>query len=241
MDSAAESFVTNKPVGLDADGRRGVIRELLRPVFLLSILLVSAGTFAWINAWIFCGMFLSFQIAYLGTMLRVNPQLLNYRSKMQQGTQGFDKIFFIVYIPLMLTAAIVSGFDAVRYQWATMTPGVSLLGGFVYFMMYALVLWAMLSNIHFEATVRIQNDRDHHVCSSGPYRFVRHPGYVGMLFGGISMPLMLGSWWGLVPAGICGILAIVRTALEDRFLQRELAGYQEYARHTRYRLIPLVW
>jgi protein-S-isoprenylcysteine O-methyltransferase Ste14 len=76
---------------------------------------------------------------------------------------------------------------------------------------------------------------------SGPYKIVRHPGYVGMGLSALAIPLILGSWWALIPGGIAAALIIIRTALEDKTLQAELPGYVEYTKQTRYRLIPGVW
>jgi len=99
----------------------------------------------------------------------------------------------------------------------------------------------MATNAHFESTVRIQKERGHQVCEAGPYRFVRHPGYGGMIFMYMGMPLILGSWWAFIPVFMIIMLVFIRTALEDRTLQRELSGYSEYARKTRFRLLPGVW
>jgi len=99
----------------------------------------------------------------------------------------------------------------------------------------------MAANIYFSTTVRIQDDRGHRVVSSGPYQFVRHPGYVGMILIYLGAPIMLGSWWALIPGGLNGVAFIVRTALEDRTLQNELSGYSDYAGRVPYRLLPGVW
>jgi len=102
-------------------------------------------------------------------------------------------------------------------------------------------LWAMVTNEHFEQFVRIQTERGHRVVSSGPYRFVRHPGYVSAILGALATPLILGSARTFVPAGLVALLFVVRTALEDRTLRRELEGYSDYAQRTRYRLLPGAW
>jgi protein-S-isoprenylcysteine O-methyltransferase Ste14 len=99
----------------------------------------------------------------------------------------------------------------------------------------------MVKNRHFEPVVRIQSDRDHAVVSEGPYRIVRHPGYLGGLIFYFSTPLILGSTYALIPAAIAVMLITLRTELEDRTLRKELTGYQQYAAQTPYRLIPLIW
>jgi protein-S-isoprenylcysteine O-methyltransferase Ste14 len=105
----------------------------------------------------------------------------------------------------------------------------------------ALGNWAMLENRFFSGYVRIQTDRGHMVVSNGPYRSIRHPGYLGGIVTWLAAPLALGSLWALIPAGAVVVAYVIRTALEDRTLQAELDGYKEYARQTRYRLVPGVW
>jgi protein-S-isoprenylcysteine O-methyltransferase Ste14 len=108
-------------------------------------------------------------------------------------------------------------------------------------MAMALITWAMMANPHAETTVRIQTDRDHKAVTSGPYRIVRHPMYVGAILMYPAAALMFGSMWALAISGLIAILFVWRTALEDRTLRRELPGYEEFAALTRYRLIPGLW
>jgi protein-S-isoprenylcysteine O-methyltransferase Ste14 len=98
-----------------------------------------------------------------------------------------------------------------------------------------------VTNRFFSSVVRIQKDRGHAVVDSGPYEFIRHPGYSGAILYYIALPLALGSFWGLIPAGLTVITTIIRTALEDRMLQNELEGYIGYAKRVRYRLLPGLW
>lgn len=106
---------------------------------------------------------------------------------------------------------------------------------------HAVFSWAMISNQFFSTMVRIQDDRNHSVTSAGPYKIVRHPGYVGFIIQTISTPFILGSIWGIIPAGALCVLFFIRTAYEDTTLRKELNGYREYADKVRYRLIPGVW
>jgi len=99
----------------------------------------------------------------------------------------------------------------------------------------------MASNTFFSQIVRIQSDRGHAVAAAGPYRYVRHPGYAGMVLFELAISTLLASWWAIVAGGFCAILLILRTALEDRTLQAELTGYVDYARQVRYRLLPGIW
>jgi protein-S-isoprenylcysteine O-methyltransferase Ste14 len=122
-----------------------------------------------------------------------------------------------------------------------MPAAVQVLGGIGFVPGMVLVYWAMLANPFLAQVVRIQSERGHQTVSSGPYRYVRHPMYVGILVSYGSTPLLLGSWLALVPFAIMGALLVLRTALEDKTLQAELDGYKEYAQRVRYRLLPGVW
>jgi protein-S-isoprenylcysteine O-methyltransferase Ste14 len=99
----------------------------------------------------------------------------------------------------------------------------------------------MISNAHFATVVRVQADRGHAVCHTGPYRFVRHPGYIGGIIQSLALPLVLGSLWAFIPGVLAALLLVARTALEDQTLQEELPGYTEYVQQVHYRLLPGVW
>ena len=111
----------------------------------------------------------------------------------------------------------------------------------VYALGSGLFSWAMITNAYFSTAVRIQDDRGHQVCTTGPYRFVRHPGYVGASLQSLVMPLMFGSLWALIPGALAVLMLVIRTTLEDQTLHEELDGYREYAQKTRYRLLPGTW
>jgi protein-S-isoprenylcysteine O-methyltransferase Ste14 len=136
---------------------------------------------------------------------------------------------------------LVAGLDA-RFGW-TGPIGVALhLAGAVLFAGgLALFGWAMVANAYFSTAARIQDDRGHTVCRDGPYRFVRHPGYVGTIFQSVGTALLLGSAWALIPAAVAVVAITARTVFEDRMLREELPGYAEYARDVRYRLVPRLW
>jgi protein-S-isoprenylcysteine O-methyltransferase Ste14 len=227
---------------LTRDGVRGITREVILTLVHFAVLLISAGEIYWINAWLCIGLGLSYHIINTIFLLKINPQMLNERGKLiQENTKHFDKLFIALYIPLSLMVSIVAGLDAVRYGWSSIPSGVTALGVVLFILASILGSWAMAVNPHFELTVRIQDDRDQRVCMSGPYRIIRHPGYAAWIIGATSYPLILGSWWALLSVAAPAILFVIRTALEDRTLREGLAGYEEYTRITRYRLIPFVW
>ncbi|HEX7588414.1 MAG TPA: isoprenylcysteine carboxylmethyltransferase family protein, partial [Anaerolineae bacterium] len=152
-----------------------------------------------------------------------------------------DKVVMLLYTVSMFGLLIVAGFDAVRFGWTNMLIAGQAVGVFGYLLSMAITYWAMLSNPFLATTVRIQEDRGHRVATTGPYKIVRHPMYVGVILMWLSTALILGSWWALVPGVLIAVIFVVRTALEDRMLQAELPGYADYAKSVRQRLIPGVW
>ena len=173
-------------------------------------------------------------------LLRWNPELIWRRARLARGTKTWDIVWSVLNIPVWIALIVVAVQEA-----GSGVPSVPeatwLLGLAVFVSSWALVTWAMVVNPFFEKTVRIQTDHGHHVVDTGPYAYLRHPGYVG--FGGwvLSTPLMLASAWVLVPALLAIVGLVIRAALEDRTLRAELPGYAEYAARVRSRLIPGVW
>ena len=116
----------------------------------------------------------------------------------------------------------------------------NIVGGVIFISACCFGAWAMAVNSHFEMTVFVK-DQEQQVCSTGPYRYIRHPGYAAEIIALFGVPLILGSWFCFIPAGALTIVFVIRTALEDQTLQEELPGYKEYTQRTRYRLIPHIW
>jgi protein-S-isoprenylcysteine O-methyltransferase Ste14 len=141
---------------------------------------------------------------------------------------------------LLLVIYIIAGLDE-RFSWSAEPFWVKALGGIAFALSLAITFWVMKSNTYLSTFVRIQDDRGQTTITGGPYRFVRHPMYAGMLLMSPGMPLLLGSWWALIPGLLNILLFIARTALEDRLLQTELPGYLDYSKKVRFRLIPGIW
>ncbi len=229
-------------VSLPRPALKRILAVLASVVVWSAALFVSAGRWDWTRGWIYFGVSLLSVGVNTVAMLRKNPGLIAARGNLhRKEIRTFDKVFMALYVPTSLALPVVAGLDAVRFAWTplpweTLYPGVLVL-----LLGVAPVAWAVASNPFLEVTVRIQTDRGHRVVSTGPYRFVRHPMYLGASLGFIGAPLVLGSLWAFVPAGLAVVVFVLRTILEDRTLRRELPGYEEYAQHTRYRLLPGVW
>jgi protein-S-isoprenylcysteine O-methyltransferase Ste14 len=177
------------------------------------------------------------QVVYVG---RVNPRVLRHRMGLKRGTEPWDWVWLLVFVPAFLAIPYVAGLD-VRSNGAMLPGWVRPVGLFLFVLGGGLFIRAMGENPFFEKTVRIQYERDHHVIETGPYRIVRHPGYVGMIAWVLSFPLLFRSPWALLPAALTAICFVVRTALEDRTLYRKLPGYVDYTTRVRSRLVPGVW
>ena len=200
-----------------------------------------AGTFAWPHGWLFVTVVIANFGANLAYLVKVNPGLIVQRTQIGPGTKRWDIVWAACFGPLFCTVFVIAGFDAVRYGWSSMASWWWVVGIALFLPGTALLSWSMGVNPFFEKTVRIQSERGHRVIDSGPYRYARHPGYVGLLGWCLATPLLLGSWWAFLPALACCAGVGVRTALEDRTLRAELTGYEAYAQRVRFRLLPGLW
>jgi protein-S-isoprenylcysteine O-methyltransferase Ste14 len=174
-------------------------------------------------------------------LLRSNPDLMAERLVPPKDAKTWDRIILSILRLAQLARYILAGLDQ-HYGWTGDFPLSAQIAAIVVCVLSTgLFTWAMASNTFFSQIVRIQADRGHTVATNGPYRYVRHPGYAGMILFEFGISALLASWWALVAGGLCSILLIIRTALEDRTLQAELTGYMDYARQVRYRLLPGIW
>jgi protein-S-isoprenylcysteine O-methyltransferase Ste14 len=205
------------------------------------ILFLAAGRLNWTWAWVFLGICLV-SVSINGTiMLRTCPETIAERGRPKE-TKGWDKVVAALYsLAQFLVLPLVAGLD-VRFGWTReLSAAWNIAGAVVLAVGLGLGGWAMIANAYFSTAVRIQSDRGQTVCRTGPYRFVRHPGYVGFILQSLSVSFLLGSLWALIPGLTAAALLIIRTSLEDRMLQAELPGYRDFVQEVRYRLVPGIW
>ncbi|MFX1342537.1 MAG: methyltransferase family protein [Promethearchaeota archaeon] len=237
---------------LNKYGVSSIIREFVLVGFTTLLLWFSAGFQLWSTAWIYIVFLLLFSTVFMAAMVKKNPVLLNLRGSPRKAMQTtplrrYDKIFFIFYVPLFFLIPIVTGLEYQRFlmTWVIIPFSLTLwpiLLGFVLILIgEAIFGWAMVSNPFFHGMMKIQEERGHQVISKGPYRWIRHPGYLGQIIFYLGTPLILGSWWAFLLGIIMSFAFIYRTAKEDQTLQIELEGYSEYTAQVRKRLIPGVW
>ncbi len=217
------------------------VRETLGLVVMAVGLFWPAGRLDWWPAWAVLGVMAVWIAATAAVILRANPALLAERLGPRKGAKRWDVAILSALGLIQLARYVIAGFDQ-RFGWTGDLPlvaqlvalGLCVLG-------YALVVWATASNAYFSQVVRLQPERGQTVATGGPYRFVRHPGYLGAILYELAVPVLLESWWCLAASLVNVLLLLVRTALEDRALQVELAGYADFTRRVRYRLLPGIW
>ncbi len=226
--------------GLERAGINRLVVVLLTAVLICALLLISAGRFDWMAAWVFVALYLGSVLIGGLWVASQNPDVINERGKAKSNDKRWDRIIAIPFALGFLLLYVVAGLDA-RWNWSAMPFGWQVVGAIGFLPSMALVYWTMASNPFLSTTVRIQDDRGHQAVTTGPYRYIRHPMYASMFVYEPCTALILGSWWALVPVGIVAVVLVVRTILEDRTLHDELPGYREYAQQVRYRLIPGIW
>lgn len=227
---------------ISALDRRYLVKSLsITALVMVLLMFPAAGTLAWANGWIFLAVsFMSFFLA-IPILARVNPEIFPARRRIQPGTRKWDRILLGVLFPAMCAIPLVAALDSVRFHWSALPTWGVALGYVLYLAGFALATYAEAVNKFFEPGVRLQLDREQHVIDTGPYRIVRHPGYIsasGLLIG---TALALGSLWALVPALFACLLLVGRTIAEDRMLRHELPGYEAYAQRVRFKWLPGLW
>lgn len=205
-----------------------------------ALLFVPAGRLDWTLGWLYVGLVAVNVAVNWACLQRWNPELIARRLRLGAGTKTWDKVWALLYAPVLIVVYVVAGLEA-RDGLSSLPSAVWLLGLVLFIPGAALLTWSMVVNPFFEKTVRIQTDRGHRVIDTGPYAYVRHPGYVGFVAWILSTPLLLASAWAFVPALFAVLGMVIRTALEDCTLQAELPGYRAYAARVRFRLLPGVW
>jgi len=196
------------------------------------------------RAWLFFALtFLYYLLSFI-ILYWSNPNLIQHRggSAFREDSKQWDKYILLIYALLGVYGQFfVAGWDLGHVQWFYLGWEYLVVGIILFIISDVLIVWAMVQNPFFEPTVRIQKDRNQRVISNGPYRIVRHPGYLSGILWHLAMPLIFGSGLTLVYSLLIVVLLVVRTYLEDKTLQGELEGYQGYTRKTRHRLLPGVW
>ena len=209
--------------------------------FFIVILFISAGRIDYYQGWIYAA------ISLLGLLMSFgltgdDTELIDERSKPPKDAKDWDKTILKLSALTTIIVYVAAGLDSGRYHWSAQIEWETSLFGIVLMLCGQLLfVMAKKANKFFSSVVRIQKERGHIVCDSGPYRYVRHPGYLGLVISWIGFPMLIDSLWSIIPIVFAIILLLVRTKFEDRTLIEELSGYNHYVQKTRYKLIPGIW
>ena len=226
------------PVETERPETKQILKSISFYILIFILTFIGAGRIDYWQGWVFNALNIIF---ILLSYFLLPPELIKERLKfMRENIKKWDKIYLIISTPNSFCMLIISILDGGRFGWEPRIPISVVLFGIIMFSIgQAIVLWAKKVNKFFLSVACILEDQI--VCKVGPYRFVRHPGYLGGSLYMIATPLVLGSFWGLIPATIAVILLIRRTYLEDKMLQAELPGYIGYTKEVKYRLLPKIW
>jgi len=220
---------------------RYIIRETMGIVIVGVALFWAAGTLSWWPGWGLVALTAGWVAGMTVVILRFNPDMLADRLGARKQGERWDRVIMSIVGISQLVRLVVAGLDE-RFGWTPGFPSSLQVAGLAAALLgYALVVWATAVNAHFSQIVRIQAERDHTVATGGPYAWVRHPAYVGSIVNELAVPLLLDSWWALIPGVLNATLFVVRTALEDDTLKKNLAGYSAYAQEVSARLVPGIW
>jgi protein-S-isoprenylcysteine O-methyltransferase Ste14 len=223
-----------------------IAKLLLQNTFFVAamgaLLFASAGTLHWPGAWAFlatsallgpaCGLWLA----------KTDPALLAERMRLTARDEqpAADRKFMLAFAAAALIWFVAMGLDR-RLQASDVPLALQMLGLAMYLLSTGFIMWVFRVNSFAAPVVKVQTERHHHVISSGPYAWVRHPMYSGVMLFFFGVPLLVGSWWGVLIAPLFAVLFAARAGIEERALAAGLPDYADYAARVRYRLVPGVW
>ena len=230
--------VTAARARLNHNGARLFLGIAIYTIVQATVLFLSAGTWRWPAAWAYLGVYVVCYTVGLTWVAMVNPAVINERGRRADNVEAFDRRFHRL-MPLLIFGGLFLGGLDFRFGWSAVPPALHVAGLALVVVALGLAVWVLATNAYAARVVRLQDGQ--RVISDGPYHLVRHPMYSGTVLAWVGSALALGSWWMLIPAAAGITLFVWRTRHEDATLQEKLPGYAEYARQTRYRLLPKVW
>ena len=230
--------ISAPPVQLNRNGARLFLGIAIYTIAQAAVLFLSAGTWRWPAAWVYLGVYVVCYAVGLTWVAMVNPAVINERGRGADNMEASDRRFHRL-MPLLIFGGLSLGGLDFRFGWSVMPLALHVVGLALVVIALGLAVWVLAANAYAARVVRLQDGQ--RVISDGPYRLVRHPMYSGTVLAWVGSALALGSWWMLVPAAAGIALFVWRTRHEDATLQEKLPGYAEYAKRTRFRLLPGVW
>ncbi|HET6306785.1 MAG TPA: isoprenylcysteine carboxylmethyltransferase family protein [Rhodopila sp.] len=224
-------------------GRRASLQTTVWLIGFGAVLFIAAGNWAWPQAWLFLAEVEISSVMVCFWLARHDPALLESRlSRPFHGDQKpWDRVFLALALPGYVAWLVLMALDARRFGWSHVPLWAQGLGAVLIALCMVLVWQVFRFNSFAAPQVRIQADRGQRVVTEGPYRLIRHPMYAAALLYFLGAPLLLGSWWGLLPVPFFMVGLGARAAGEERMLRQALPDYDDYARRVRFRLVPGVW
>jgi protein-S-isoprenylcysteine O-methyltransferase Ste14 len=216
---------------------RTIARVVMFPVFMGLMVLLPAGTWHYPEAYVYLGTLTLPLVSAVIYFYRKDPSLLEKRMKTKE-RRGAQKVFVLFASLSIVGAFVVPGLDR-RLGWSALPFWVALVADVLVLLGYLFIVYVFKTNSYASRVVEIQQDQK--VIVSGPYAVVRHPMYMGMIVLYMASPVALGSLWGMIPAALLVPMLVLRIRNEEALLREELAGYEEYCRKQKFRLIPLLW
>jgi len=211
-------------------------------LFVFSLLWFGvAGRVTWWQGWAFLVTFILYVSILMWRLLKVNPELVRERNLPADNAEAWDRVVMGIYTVILVVLLIVSALDGGRYVWSAIPLGIQMIGWILLVMAGVIVWHVMMTNAYLSSWARIQDDRGQVVIQEGLYQWIRHPMYLGIMISFLGIPLMLNSWWAMIPSVVIVALFVYRTYREDKMLKDGLTGYAEYTEKVRYRLLPRIW
>ena len=220
--------------------KKVILVEGIEFLILALCLFIAAGTAAWPAAWIFLGLLLVSSLPITWWLLKYDPELIEERLRFRPEL-SWDKVFVAVALAFFLFWLILMPLNAVRFHWSQMPSVLKTLGALVLLISMYISFLTLRENPYSSAVVRVQKERGQTVISTGPYSYVRHPMYTGVILFFLGTSLLLGSWFGVLCALAFALLFAIRAVLEERVLRKELEGYDAYMARVKYRFFPRIW
>jgi len=202
---------------------------------------IIAGRLSWWQGWALLFIIVIYLSVLTWRLFKFNPELLKERNRPANVAEAWDRVVMGIYTAALVALWIVSALDGGRYTWSSVPPGIQLLGWILLVVAGAIIWHVMMINTYLSSWARIQDDRRQKVVQDGIYGYLRHPMYLGCMICFLGIPLVLCSWWSMIPSIIIIGLFIYRTHREDQMLMNGLDGYVEYSKKVKYRIIPGIW